>query len=334
MIFVQRPARVLDRVEARRVPAADAVAQVPDLDAAAPRSARANGIIRRYARLWRRTGPVPCSRPPCSTSTTALVPAGGFSTSTCGCTLGVREPTPFGSPVESQVTPTAQDEGRFCPPEVDESALHRQSGGGGRVRTVIEHVSIPTEAGTFDAIASGPEDGRPVLLLHGFPEAAIEWEHQVAVLGVNGFRAVAPDQRGYSPGVRPEQVSEYAVTHLVGDVIAMADALGWSTFDLVGHDWGGAVAWWTADRPPGPAADADRLLHAAPRCAQDRAADRRGPAHAVAVHARLAGAQHREAHAGQQRPRAAADVRVAASGRRTSTSTSSDCPKRARSRRR
>ena len=115
---------------------------------------------------------------------------------------------------------------------------------------MIEHISIETEAGTFDAIASGPEDGRPVLLLHGFPEAAIEWEHQVAVLGVNGFRAVAPDQRGYSPGVRPEQVSEYTVTHLVGDVIAMADALGWGTFDLVGHDWGGAVAWWTAIEHP------------------------------------------------------------------------------------
>lgn len=115
---------------------------------------------------------------------------------------------------------------------------------------VIEHISIETEAGTFDAIASGPEDGRPVLLLHGFPEAAIEWEHQVAVLGVNGFRAVAPDQRGYSPGVRPEEAKEYTVTHLVGDVIAMADALGWGTFDLVGHDWGGAVAWWTAIEHP------------------------------------------------------------------------------------
>ncbi|MGW6447450.1 alpha/beta fold hydrolase [Lentzea sp. NPDC055074] len=115
---------------------------------------------------------------------------------------------------------------------------------------MIDHISISTEAGSFDAIASGPEDGRPVLLLHGFPEAALEWEHQVAVLGVNGFRAVAPDQRGYSPGVRPEQVSEYSVTHLVGDVIAMADSLGWDTFDLVGHDWGGAVAWWTAIEHP------------------------------------------------------------------------------------
>jgi pimeloyl-ACP methyl ester carboxylesterase len=115
---------------------------------------------------------------------------------------------------------------------------------------VIEHVSISTPAGTFDAIAAGPHDGRPVLLLHGFPEAAIAWEHQVAVLGAAGYRAVAPDQRGYSPGVRPEQPAQYGVDELVGDVLAMADELGWNRFDLVGHDWGGAVAWWTAAGHP------------------------------------------------------------------------------------
>ncbi|HVW43538.1 MAG TPA: alpha/beta hydrolase [Amycolatopsis sp.] len=111
---------------------------------------------------------------------------------------------------------------------------------------MIEHVSIPTPAGDFDAIAAGPEDGRPVLLLHGFPEAAICWEHQVAVLGHRGYRAVAPDQRGYSPGVRPEAVAEYGIASLVGDVLAMADELGWSRFDLVGHDMGANVGWWTA----------------------------------------------------------------------------------------
>ncbi|HEV7907626.1 MAG TPA: alpha/beta hydrolase [Pseudonocardiaceae bacterium] len=115
---------------------------------------------------------------------------------------------------------------------------------------MIEHVSISTPAGTFDAIAAGPHDGRPVLLLHGFPEAAIAWEHQVAVLGAAGYRAVAPDQRGYSPGVRPEQPAQYGVDELVGDVLAMADELGWNRFDLVGHDWGGAVAWWTAAGHP------------------------------------------------------------------------------------
>ncbi|MBB3661574.1 MULTISPECIES: alpha/beta fold hydrolase [Prauserella salsuginis group] len=115
---------------------------------------------------------------------------------------------------------------------------------------MIEHLSIPTSAGDFDAIAAGPHDGRPVLLLHGFPEAAVEWEHQVARLGDEGYRAVAPDQRGYSPGVRPADVADYEMDHLVDDVVAMAGALGWSRFDLVGHDWGGAVAWWTADRHP------------------------------------------------------------------------------------
>jgi pimeloyl-ACP methyl ester carboxylesterase len=115
---------------------------------------------------------------------------------------------------------------------------------------VTEHLSIPTPAGSFDAIAAGPADGRPVLLLHGFPEAAISWEYTVAVLGDRGFRAVAPDQRGYSPDVRPETVAEYSISELVGDVLTIADELGWSRFDLIGHDWGGAVGWWTASEQP------------------------------------------------------------------------------------
>lgn len=115
---------------------------------------------------------------------------------------------------------------------------------------MIEYLSISTPAGAFDAIAAGPADGRPVLLLHGFPQAAVSWEHQVAVLGGQGYRAVAPDQRGYSPGVRPETVAEYGMSELVGDVLAIAGELGWGRFDLVGHDWGAAVAWWTAwDHP-------------------------------------------------------------------------------------
>lgn len=115
---------------------------------------------------------------------------------------------------------------------------------------MTEHLSIPTPAGSFDAIAAGPVDGRPLLLLHGFPEAAISWDYQVAVLGNRGFRAVAPDQRGYSPGVRPQAVAEYGISELVGDVLAIAAELGWGRFDLVGHDWGGTVAWWTATEHP------------------------------------------------------------------------------------
>lgn len=116
---------------------------------------------------------------------------------------------------------------------------------------MTEHLKIPTASGTFDAIAAGPADGRPVLLLHGFPQTSVLWEQQVAALGDQGFRAVAPDTRGYSPGVRPMDADAYGVSELVGDVLAMTDTLAWDRFDLVGHDWGGAIAWWTAARHPG-----------------------------------------------------------------------------------
>ncbi|MFG2126187.1 alpha/beta fold hydrolase [Streptomyces sp. NPDC048751] len=113
---------------------------------------------------------------------------------------------------------------------------------------MTEHLQITSASGTFDAIAAGPADGRPVLLLHGFPQSATIWEEQLTALGDRGFRAVAPDTRGYSPGVRPMRADAYGVSELVGDVLAVADALDWDRFDLVGHDWGGAVAWWTAAR--------------------------------------------------------------------------------------
>ncbi len=110
---------------------------------------------------------------------------------------------------------------------------------------------IPTPAGTFDALAAGPDDGRAVLLLHGFPECAEQWEHQLAALAAAGYRGVAFDQRGYSPGVRPTDVDAYGPDELIGDTLAVADALGWPRFDLVGHDWGSTVAWMTAGAYPG-----------------------------------------------------------------------------------
>lgn len=113
-------------------------------------------------------------------------------------------------------------------------------------RTRVAPLRIPTPAGTFDAVAAGPRHGRKVLLLHGFPEFGIEWDHQLRALAAAGYRAVAPDQRGYSPGVRPTRIEDYRLDHAVGDVRAMADALGWRRFDLVGHDWGAAVAWIAA----------------------------------------------------------------------------------------
>jgi pimeloyl-ACP methyl ester carboxylesterase len=115
----------------------------------------------------------------------------------------------------------------------------------------VRPLRIATANGTFDAVAAGPQHGRKVLLLHGFPELGIEWDRQLLALAAAGYRAVAPDQRGYSPGVRPTGIEDYRLDHAVGDVRAMADALGWRTFDLVGHDWGAAVAWIAAARYAG-----------------------------------------------------------------------------------
>jgi pimeloyl-ACP methyl ester carboxylesterase len=102
----------------------------------------------------------------------------------------------------------------------------------------------------FDARADGPGDGELVLLLHGFPQTSLSWRHQLGALAAAGYRAVAPDQRGYSPGARPADVGEYRVERLVGDVLGFAEALGVERFHLVGHDWGGALAWQVAGRHP------------------------------------------------------------------------------------
>lgn len=114
----------------------------------------------------------------------------------------------------------------------------------------IEPVRLPAGGLVFDALASGPAGGDLVVLLHGFPQSAEEWAAQLEVLGRAGYRAVAPDQRGYSPGARPEGVDHYRVEHLVGDVLAMADHLGATRFHVVGHDWGAVVAWHVAARHP------------------------------------------------------------------------------------
>lgn len=111
-------------------------------------------------------------------------------------------------------------------------------------------ITIDTDVGSFSALEAGPKSGRPVLLLHGFPEFAIAWEAQLRALGDAGYHAVAIDQRGYSTGVRPTDVDSYALDHPTADVIRVADALDWSSFDLIGHDWGAAVGWVVAAQHP------------------------------------------------------------------------------------
>ncbi|PZF87310.1 alpha/beta fold hydrolase [Micromonospora deserti] len=104
---------------------------------------------------------------------------------------------------------------------------------------------------TFDVRAGGPEDGPPVLLLHGFPQHGGEWDDVVPALHAAGLRTYAPDQRGYSPGARPEAVGAYRLPELVADAGAVLDALGVEAAHVVGHDWGAVVAWSLAAHHPG-----------------------------------------------------------------------------------
>jgi pimeloyl-ACP methyl ester carboxylesterase len=102
----------------------------------------------------------------------------------------------------------------------------------------------------FTVDTAGPASGPPVLLLHGFPETRHMWRHQLFALAAAGFRAVALDQRGYSPGARPLEVQAYASDRLTGDALALMDVRGAERFHLVGHDWGGQLAWLiAADNP-------------------------------------------------------------------------------------
>ncbi len=103
---------------------------------------------------------------------------------------------------------------------------------------------------TFDVLDEGPGDGEVVLLLHGFPQSGRSWELVAPRLHDAGYRTLAPDQRGYSPGARPTGRRAYAVDELVADAVAAIDAAGADRAHVVGHDWGAVVGWALAARHP------------------------------------------------------------------------------------
>ncbi|XP_051142216.1 uncharacterized protein LOC127259112 [Andrographis paniculata] len=107
----------------------------------------------------------------------------------------------------------------------------------------IKHHSLKINGITMH-VAEAAGDGAAVLLLHGFPELWYSWRHQMLHLAAKGYRAIAPDLRGYGDTEAPPSPSDYSVCHLVGDLVALLDALGLEQVFLVGHDWGAAVAWW------------------------------------------------------------------------------------------
>jgi len=107
----------------------------------------------------------------------------------------------------------------------------------------IEHRTVEVN-GIKMHIAEKGKEGPVVLFLHGFPELWYSWRHQIVALSSLGYRAVAPDLRGYGDTDVPSSVSSYTIFHLVGDIVALIDSLGVDQVFLVAHDWGAVVGWY------------------------------------------------------------------------------------------
>ncbi|GHD43920.1 alpha/beta fold hydrolase [Mycetocola manganoxydans] len=107
-----------------------------------------------------------------------------------------------------------------------------------------QRISTFTRDGlTFEVSDTGPLDGQTVVLLHGFPANRHSFDEVVPILNAAGFRTLAPNQRGYSDGARPHRSRDYRAVELQRDVLALVDVAGVDRVHLVGHDWGGVLAW-------------------------------------------------------------------------------------------
>jgi epoxide hydrolase 4 len=115
----------------------------------------------------------------------------------------------------------------------------------------LRHTTIAVNQVALHVVQAGPEDGPPVILLHGFPEPWFCWRHQIGPLADAGYRVLAPDQRGYNTSEKPRPIADYALDVLAADVVGLIDHTRCGQASLVGHDWGGIVAWWVAVRHPG-----------------------------------------------------------------------------------
>jgi len=116
--------------------------------------------------------------------------------------------------------------------------------------SVYEMHYIRANGVLLHTVIAGPADGEPIMLLHGFPEYWYGWRAQIDVLAAAGYRVIVPDQRGYNLSDKPKEVSDYRISILATDVVSLAEALGYTQINLVGHDWGAAVAWWVATMYP------------------------------------------------------------------------------------
>ena len=103
---------------------------------------------------------------------------------------------------------------------------------------------------TLHAAVAGPEQGKVILFLHGFPEFSLGWKNQLLFFAEKGYRVIAPDQRGYNLSSKPKGVKAYRFENLLADIVALIKQLSTQKVILVGHDWGGGIAWETAGQHP------------------------------------------------------------------------------------
>ncbi|AOL94362.1 Pimeloyl-ACP methyl ester carboxylesterase [Porphyrobacter sp. LM 6] len=108
----------------------------------------------------------------------------------------------------------------------------------------LKRVQLPNGI-SLNFVDEGPTDAPVLIFLHGFPESHRTWRHQIAHFS-DRYRCIAPDQRGYRGSSKPQEVSAYTPDKLIGDIFLLADALAIGSFTIVGHDWGGAIAWGVA----------------------------------------------------------------------------------------
>ena len=114
----------------------------------------------------------------------------------------------------------------------------------------MQNQFISTNNINLHVVTDGPENGTPVILLHGFPEFNYGWKNQIPALVEAGFRVIVPDQRGYNLSDKPRGISAYDVDILAKDIVGLFDHFGIKKAKLVGHDWGAVVAWTVAINHP------------------------------------------------------------------------------------
>lgn len=112
------------------------------------------------------------------------------------------------------------------------------------------HNMVDVNGVELHVVDAGPQDGRLIVLLHGFPEFWYAWKDYVSPLAAAGYRVLVPDQRGYNLSAHPAGIASYTIETLAGDLVGLIDGAGCERAVVVGHDWGGYVGWWAAAKHP------------------------------------------------------------------------------------